>query len=84
MSWAVSSSCHRGPLQHGYSICSSRCGASGRREVEQGPEWFDRSEVTRILAGIGQLLNQFAGPPRNSSDIRMTVEPPPAPAASNT
>ena len=27
--------------------------ASGRREIEQGPEWFDRPEVTRILSITG-------------------------------
>jgi hypothetical protein len=27
--------------------------ASRGREVEQGPEWFDRPEVSWILAGIG-------------------------------
>src|SRR5262245_65365193 len=42
---------------------------SARREIEQGPEWFDRPEVARILTGLGRLVNQFAGPMQSDDTL---------------
>jgi hypothetical protein len=36
--------------------------AAARGEVEQVPEWFERTEVTRVLSGFGGCVEQLGTP----------------------
>lgn len=43
----------RGTMSAGILHLLVTDGTASRCEIEQGPKWFDRPEVARILAGIG-------------------------------
>src|SRR5262245_12028198 len=42
---------------------------SARREIEHRAKWSDRPDVSRVLTGIGRLVNQCAGPLQSDNAV---------------